>query len=371
MADKEVAIADIKKKKHRSPAYPSINLAAAIKRAEEFYRHEVRNPASFNVAATHWGYKPTSSGALLTAAALKSFGLMNELESASGRTLQLSPLGLRIVADKRPDSADREAAIKEAALKPKIHAAIWRKWNGTLPSDAELTYRLENEWEFNVNSISGFVRELRDTISFAKIAASDKVSPGEEDTHDDEESPNVKVGDLIQWESQGMLQFREPKRVRGFSDDGRFVFVGEDPTGIPITEVTVEEAAPADPPKPPIVVPPLRVMRNSGGSASMRQDIFSLAEGEVVLSWPTPLSIDSINDLKDWLKIVERKITRSVETTNVILPQCQCAGCTNKAHRAVPGRCTAKANATGTVFCTACEAAREIDSNQFAQTQEG
>jgi hypothetical protein len=41
------------------------------------------------------------------------------------------------------------------------------------------------------------------------------------------------------------------------------------------------------------------------------QDIFSLAEGTVTIQWPAPLSADSIQDLKDWLKIVERKITRS------------------------------------------------------------
>jgi len=43
----------------------------------------------------------------------------------------------------------------------------------------------------------------------------------------------------------------------------------------------------------------------------VRQDVFSLTEGEVILRWPTPLSADSIADLKDWLKIVERKIARS------------------------------------------------------------
>jgi hypothetical protein len=46
----------------------------------------------------------------------------------------------------------------------------------------------------------------------------------------------------------------------------------------------------------------------------MKQDVFSLAEGEVVLSWPTPLSADSVEDLKAWLQIMERKITRSRES---------------------------------------------------------
>ncbi len=46
----------------------------------------------------------------------------------------------------------------------------------------------------------------------------------------------------------------------------------------------------------------------------MKQDVFSLAEGEAILRWPTPLIADSIQDLKDWLKIVERKIARPIAT---------------------------------------------------------
>lgn len=47
----------------------------------------------------------------------------------------------------------------------------------------------------------------------------------------------------------------------------------------------------------------------------MREDVFSLAEGKVTIQWPTPLSADSIQDLKDWLKILERKIARSATAT--------------------------------------------------------
>jgi len=43
----------------------------------------------------------------------------------------------------------------------------------------------------------------------------------------------------------------------------------------------------------------------------MRQDVFSLTEGEVVLSWPTPLSEESISDLEVWLELIKRKISRS------------------------------------------------------------
>lgn len=45
----------------------------------------------------------------------------------------------------------------------------------------------------------------------------------------------------------------------------------------------------------------------------MRQDIFSVEEGAVTIEWPATLSIDSMQDIEDWLTIVKRKIARSVQ----------------------------------------------------------
>ncbi|HEV2987140.1 MAG TPA: hypothetical protein VG759_01765 [Candidatus Angelobacter sp.] len=254
------------KRHHRSPAYPAISLSQAIKRAEEFYAKERRNPASFNAAAVHWGYKPTSSGALLAAAALKSYGLLDELETTSGgRTFKVSELGLRIVADKRPDSKEREAAIKEAALKPKIHAEIWRKYNGSLPSDTELSHRLDFDWHFNENSIPVFLKVLRDTISFAKLNNSDNISDGGEDSSQagDDLDSGPKIGDYIQWESLGMLRLPEAKRLQGFSEDGQFAFVEGSDTGIPSSEIIPAEPPAHEAPKPPTLL-------RSGGRANMQ-----------------------------------------------------------------------------------------------------
>ena len=50
------------------------------------------------------------------------------------------------------------------------------------------------------------------------------------------------------------------------------------------------------------------------GDFHLRQDVFSLDNGgEVTISWPVPLTDEMVTDIKDWLKIVERKISRSVE----------------------------------------------------------
>ena len=43
----------------------------------------------------------------------------------------------------------------------------------------------------------------------------------------------------------------------------------------------------------------------------MQEDIYSLPEGRVVIQWPSELTPESIQDVKDWLKLVKRKISRS------------------------------------------------------------
>ena len=42
----------------------------------------------------------------------------------------------------------------------------------------------------------------------------------------------------------------------------------------------------------------------------MKEDVFTLAEGDAVLQWPTTISPESYADLKDWLGLMLRKIER-------------------------------------------------------------
>lgn len=63
----------------------------------------------------------------------------------------------------------------------------------------------------------------------------------------------AKVGDLVQWKSQGALQFKEPLRVRMVSEDGLWVAVEGSQTGIKMSEVTVEKTAPEQSTIPPIM----------------------------------------------------------------------------------------------------------------------
>ena len=48
---------------------------------------------------------------------------------------------------------------------------------------------------------------------------------------------NIRVGDKVQWTSQGSDQFEEPKEITKISEDGKYVFVEGSDTGIPINQV--------------------------------------------------------------------------------------------------------------------------------------
>lgn len=53
--------------------------------------------------------------------------------------------------------------------------------------------------------------------------------------------PEVKVGDVIQWTSQGVDQFTTPLRVRAIDSTGEWVFVEAEKDGVPMNQVTVIE----------------------------------------------------------------------------------------------------------------------------------
>ena len=171
-----------KQKRHRSPAYPGINFQAALERARSIYAVERRNAANVSVVAKHWKLSPKSSGALITFAALSAFGLVESSGNGDQRTLKLSELALRILLDERAESADRDAAIKKAALRPKIHQQIWKKWGASLPSDENFKHALVFDWKFNENSVNEFITQYKSTISFAGLSDSDVVSASEDDT---------------------------------------------------------------------------------------------------------------------------------------------------------------------------------------------
>jgi hypothetical protein len=158
-----------KTKKERSPSYPSIDLQAALARADQVRLREGRNFAPIPSLTEAWGYGPKSSGGLLAVAALKRFGLLEDRGSTANREARLTELAFAILVDEREDGTERLERIREAAMTPRIHREVWEHYQGNLPSDSTLRYYLTMEQGFTQGGAEDFVSELRQTLEFAEM----------------------------------------------------------------------------------------------------------------------------------------------------------------------------------------------------------
>jgi hypothetical protein len=250
--------------------------------------------------------------------ALKSFGLILE---ENGR-IKLTQRGVDIAA-RQDDDPKRIQAIKDAALGPAIYRALAREYANGLPSDSTLHSELIAGKKFNPKSVEEFTKDFRATLEFAGIRPSE-VLASDQDSDEDDESDNplpIREGDYVQWESGGTWQFSMPRRVTGFSNDGEWVFVEGSSTGVPVSELIAADPRVADKPqsreKPKSTVkatPPANPQYTSSVlPPSVKQDVFSIGEGEVTVRWPASLSPESFEDVSAWLDILKRKIGRSVK----------------------------------------------------------
>jgi hypothetical protein len=169
------------------------------------------------------------------------------------------------------------------------------------------------EHGFVDTTVDSFIRDYKRTIAFAGLLSEDRAK--KEDESGGESKTEFKVGDYVQWESMGTWQFPVPLRIKSFSDDMEYAFVEGYNTGIPTKELLAQPAptsVDAIVTQPPAKHEVITTLPLSNG-ATMRQDVFSLAEGTVTIQWPSTLSPDSYQDFSDWLEILKRKIGRVVE----------------------------------------------------------
>jgi len=193
-----------KGKKNRSPSYPFIPLKKAIERTKEFWAKENRHPARIAVAVTHWKFGAKSSGGLLTVAALKQFWLLSDSGNGDDRQVQLTPEAIKILLDERATSPERDEIIKAAAIRPTIHADLWKKWGVDLPSDENIRTYLKLDKEFTEGAAAEVLRVYKETLKYAKLIGADiistagaesedKIGAGEEINKMPDVTPNLRV----------------------------------------------------------------------------------------------------------------------------------------------------------------------------------
>lgn len=292
----------------RSPPFPFISLEKAIERAREFEAEYKKSAGRTANVLGVWGYTPKSSGGLQTIGALKAFGLVEDEGSGPDRKIKLTELALRILKDERPGK--REEAIKDAALKPKAISEHWARWQHGRPPDVECRSELTLERGFTEDAAKRFIQVYDDTIRFSGVETSDKVADKLLAELDRMDSP--KVGDFVQWQPGGVLQFQEPRRVTAISETGDFVMVEGSATGLPINEVSIV------PGKDTRSEPKTGTMVFSGNEVkaavpNVRQDVWNLDEGAVTLQYPAKMSAASFEDFEAWINLQIKKIKRGIE----------------------------------------------------------
>jgi hypothetical protein len=175
-----------KKRRARSPNFPAITLKDAVERVRTLFKEEGRNFAHEDTILGHWKYKPRSGGGWSVLAAVKSFGLLAQEGSGNTRRYRLSDAALKLVMKSGDEYADeRRDELKDAALKPRIHRELWVKYSGTLPSNQTLEYDLVSSSGFTPVAAKEFVPRFRETITFAGLTATDRLTGSDEDNEDD------------------------------------------------------------------------------------------------------------------------------------------------------------------------------------------
>jgi hypothetical protein len=251
MTDQESPAKKDQKPRHRSPNYPGISLRAAIAKIEALYKADGLAASPKLAALKHMGYDKLHSEAARTLSALKSFGLVDETTDR----IKLTQRGIEIVARPAGD-VRRQKAIKDSAVSPEIYQQVMEEYRLTgLPSDSSLKSDLITVRKFNPSAVDGFVRDFRDTLELAGLSDLKASEPKQEKDDGSVQQNSPQIGDYIQWESNGQIQFQEPRRIRALAQDGLWAFVEGSDTGLPVGELIVVANVKVDKPIGQVAAP--------------------------------------------------------------------------------------------------------------------
>lgn len=239
----EAAMADAAKNSVRSPSYPNMSLrdaTVAVGKIEAPYRSA---PVDRESAVKLLGYNSLSGPANKALAALASYGLVER----AGKGLLRVTTRAKMILHPRDDE-ERYEGLKAAALEPRLFQEIRDHFEGiVLPEQGVETYL--NRQGFNQSAIKSAAKAFLQTMAFLEEEAppeSHRPKSGyeEETSASNGDTATVyrraKVGDLVQWEPEGVPKFRQPLRVRLVSEDGEWVAVEGIEKGIPMREVNVQ-----------------------------------------------------------------------------------------------------------------------------------
>lgn len=237
----------------RSRSYPGMSLRDALEAVAKIEGQYRTNPVYREAAAKLIGYSGLSGPANMALAALAAYGLVERAGKGQMRVTSRARAILHAANEE-----EKRNNMLAAAMEPQLFQDIRDRFEGiAIPPDEGVRTYLNREG-FNPNAVGPATKAFLDTMRFIEEETASKRNGDEEADGPESEGPDDKglfggaaIGDLILWESNGALQFKTPRRVRWISGDGNWVAVEGSNTGIPMSEVIVEQSASAAPPSVP------------------------------------------------------------------------------------------------------------------------
>ena len=298
----------------RSPSYPNAPLGDAISQVAKIEKLYRQSSVDREVAAKLIGYSALSGPAAKALAALASYGLV---ERAGKGEMRVTGRARAIL---HPDNLqERRQSLIAAAFEPNLFQELRARWPDMIPPEDGIVTYLHRQG-FNQTAIRPAMKAYRDTLLFLEQEGASDSHGNEQQTGADSGSQEggrsaalgkARVGDLVEVEIAGTLVTPEPVRVRAVTEDQAWVFVDGSETGIEMENVTVVERPDAAEAKvaPTLPLDTGKRLANEA-PAGYRSETFDADEGEIRITWPSNLSWQSVEDMKDWLELLQRRMTR-------------------------------------------------------------
>ena len=141
--------------RQRSPAYPHIGLREAVVMVGEIAdAADGSATIPLTKAAEVFALKPTSSWLNVRLAALKKFGLIEDLSAGETRErmLYLTTSATLLTSSQLDDTTIR-LLRQQAALRPPIYEDLWTRFGPILPGNEPMREYLVKERQFNPLSV--------------------------------------------------------------------------------------------------------------------------------------------------------------------------------------------------------------------------
>lgn len=250
----------------RSPVltrFPFISLAKSLERAKAVYDNDKSGKGlKMPVAFAAWSYSDKSSGGFQTVAALKSYGLLADEGSKDDRAIMLTSEARQYFQSEIEE--DRARLRSAFAARPPLMAHLLEHWDGGTVDDPVARTYLKTGVGLNEQSARSALGIYKQNLSFIVGKGSAKViedepKPKAEDDAGEGGKPSavplnppadIKVGDRVQWVSQGVEQFDLPRPVTEVIRDperGWFVSVRGERGAVPMEQVEVIERGSVQP----------------------------------------------------------------------------------------------------------------------------